>query len=349
MRHPFRTLAVPLAALLLLAGCAVDEGPPDEVVQALADTRPIDWSPGNYWAYQATFEENVTFDVALVVHDAGPDGFRLGSNLSAGFFGLPFTGNVSPDLNPRIGPEEWPLYQFPLADGKAWEYTLFGYEAKTVARAALVDVPGLGIVPGFRMESSAYAQTFARYDYVPQVGWFTRLELIEPTNGQRVLDVKLRAYGPDYGSAYYVEKTIREVRLDYPTSVPGAIAIDVPDGFVTVRAFLTVETSAGAASGEIKDATTGKSLAKAQAIGKGAQAGRISLRPRAALEWTLDHAGAGTGVVHLEITGLTATGPLAQPSQPQMQPIDLVSLLQSTRPALPQVGQVTSTALPVAV
>lgn len=325
--------AIILAAILVAAafsGCAAEESAaPPEVVRALADTRPMDWSPGNYWAYRAVFEENATFDVALIVHEARPDGFRLGSNLSAGFFGLPFTGNVTDELNPRIGPEEWPLYRFPLQDGKEWEYTLFGYEAKTVARAALIDVPGRGKVPGYRLESSAYAQTFARYDYVPEVGWFTRLQLIEPTDQHLVLDVTLRAYGPDFGSAYYVERTIEEMRVDYP-QLPGAIRVHVPSGYVNVRAFLTAETTGGLASAELKDAT-GRVLAKAEAVAKGADAQRLSVRPRGALEWTLDHKGAGAGVVHLEITGLTATGPLAAPPA-ETPSLSIASLLQSTRP-----------------
>lgn len=60
-----RTRALLVAALVLaavLAGCTQrTRAPPNEVVRALADTRAMDWSRGNYWAYRATFEENVKF------------------------------------------------------------------------------------------------------------------------------------------------------------------------------------------------------------------------------------------------------------------------------------------------
>ena len=339
-----------------LAGCAGEDGGPEaappEVVEALADTRPMTWAPGNYWAYHATYRQNLTFDVALVVHESTPDGFRLGSNLSAGFFGLPFTGNVSPQLNPRIGPEEWPLYRFPLRDGQSWEYTLFGYDAKTVARAVVLDVPGVGEVPGFHMEASAYGQTFARYDYAPPVGWFTRLELIEPTDGSVVLDVQLRGFGPDFGQAYYVEKTIREVRLDHPSATPpGALDVQVPGGFRHVRAFLTAETSGGVVDAKLT--ADGRTLAQAQAVGKGVSSDRVGVRAKGPMTWRLEHKGVGVGVLHLEVTGLVATGlaPSAAAPEPREAGVSfgLEDVLHSTRPDRPHTGHATSTGWPVAV
>lgn len=328
-----------LLLALLLAGCASQTAPAEETVEAALapPPRPMDWSPGNWWAYHADIQ-GTPVDVALIVHEAGEDGYQLGSNLSIGFFGLPFHGDLTPERNPRIGPEVWPLFAFPLEEGKEWGYTLFGYDAKSLV-AARLDAPG-----SFELEASSFGQTFARYDYDPVVGWFTRLDLIEPTNGTVVLSARLTAYGPDWDAAYYVEETVAEIRVDLP-ALPGEQTLELPQGYLQLRGELTVTTSLGALAAEVRD-KDGNRLAHAQALGRGSDLARITLRPDGPLAWDLQHAGAGTGVIHLLVTGLAANGPLAAPSAPAPE-LDLVALLQSTRPALPQDGQTTDVAPPL--
>lgn len=351
---PSRRNALLLGALLLagaLAGCAAQAQRDPELVQAVANTRAMSWAPGNYWAYQAVFEEEKTIDVALIVHRVDRMGFHLGSNHSAGFFGLPFTGNVTPSLNPRIGPDEWPLYQFPLEDGKSWSYEMWGYSATTRAEAALIEVPGVGQSPGFRFESAAYGQVFARYDYSPVTGWFTRLELIEPTDGHHVLDVRLTAFGLDYGEAYFVEEPLAFREVACP-QVPGELSIDVPAGYLRIKALLTARSDAGVVDARLED-DADRTLAEARAVGKQVVSDRASVG-RAQGTWTLHQVCLGKGLVYLEVTGLAPTGPLARPEAPLPTPppssgpeVDLVALLQSTLPARPQTGHVTSTGLPV--
>lgn len=340
-------MRAPLVILILLApalaGCMQEEpGASSDVVEAVADTPPMDWSKNNWWAYAATVQ-GVGFDIALIVHESRPDSFRLGTNLSAGFFGLPWSGNVTRDLNPRIGPDEWPLFRFPLEDGKEWSYTLLGHDAKSIARASLVEIPGVGMRPGFSLDALAYGKPFAHYDYVPEVGWFTRLDLIEPTDGHTVLSARLKAFGPDWDAAYYVEETVRELRIDYP-AIPQPLEVEVPSGYLQLRIGLTVETSAGIMTAQVRDAA-GRVLADAQTIARGADADHATARPPGATTWTLDHHGVGTGVVHLEITGLAANGPLSSPGDTPAT-LDLATLLQSTRPEWPHEGQ-TTTALPL--
>lgn len=325
MKRPLAVLAV-----LLLAGCAVPQAPS---VAPLAAAPAMTWTPGNYWAYRATFRDGSSFDVALVVHAQTPDGYRLGSNLSAGFFGLPFNGNVSRDLNPRVAGEEWPLFRAPLSEGATWSYHLFGHDATTVAHAALLDVPDLGPTPGWRFESKAYGQTFARYEYAPAVGWLTRLQLFDPTNGTRLLDARLLAYGPDFQEAYFVEETLATLRIAYPAA-PGSLPVHVPAGMEHVRAMLTASADAGALDAKLVGAG-GEPLAAVQALAKQTATDRASVRGGASMTWTLTHTGVGVGYVYLEVTGLSATGKLAR--------------LQSTRPAFPQDGHTTSTGEPVAV
>lgn len=307
---PAKALALAALALsLALAGCTTTDETraPPEVVEAVANTHATRWDPGDWWAYRATFHRNATYDIALVVHEGGAEGFRVGSNVSSGFFGLPFNGNVSTELNPRIGADEWPMYRFPLDDGKTWSYTLFGYDATTTAYAALVDVPGKGKVPGFRLESSTLGQVFAKYDYSPQTGWFTRLELIEPSKREQVLEVRLAGYGDHYGRAYFVERVIETIRIDYP-GVPGSVDVRIPDGYARIHATLSVATTAGAMKASLKLGDV--VLADAQAVGKGAASDRATVRRGGT--WTLDHAGAGQGVVYLEVTGISSMGGTAR-------------------------------------
>jgi hypothetical protein len=308
LRTPFSALlAVALALPLALAGCTTEDhtkAAPD-IIQAVAHTRAMSWEKGNYWEYRATFHGDAVHDIALVVHQARADGFRLGSNLSSGFFGLPFSGNVSSELNPQIGPDEWPMFRFPLEDGKTWEYAMFGYDATTTAHATLIEIPGHAPAPGFRLESSSMGQVFARYDYSPQSGWFTRLELIEPTDRERLLLVELTGFGTDFGRPYYQEEIIAVSRIDHPTP-PGSERVTVPSGYTAVHARLTVETSSGILEAKLKTAH-GRVIAHARALGKGAESDTAATDGRATT-WTLDHLGAGVGLVYLEVTGVTLVG-----------------------------------------
>lgn len=364
---PRRRFALALALLMLagaFAGCLARGAPerdPD-LVQAVAGTRAMSWEPGNFWAYRAVFDEEVTFEATLIVHRVDGLGFHLGSNASAGFFGLPFTGNVTPSLNPRIGPDEWPLYQFPLEDGKSWTYSMWGHTATTTAFAALVTLPDGTQAPGFTFESRAYGQLFARYDYTSATGWFTRLELIEPSDGHHVLDVTLTAFGPDYGQAYYVEEPIRTVHLTCPAA-PGEIAIDVPDGFLRIHALLTAEATGGAVDARL-ETEGGRVLAHARALAKQAVADRASSAGQSGA-WKLGHLCGGanldgpdasgdrspllSGRIYLEVTGLAPTGPLAQETPQDFPSVSWPSVFQSTRPDRLQTGHVTSTGWPVAV
>lgn len=306
--------ALPLAALLLLpvllAGCTNEDRTraSPEVIRAVADTVALPWARGSYWAYDATFTSGRTHAIALVVHEAREDGFRLGSNRSSGFFGLPFSGNVSADLNPEIGGVEWPMYRFPLSDGASWSYAMFGHDATTTAYAAMVRLPDGSDEPGFRLEASSYGQVFARYDYSPTTGWFTRLELVDPGKREQVLDVRLTDHGAAWGRAYYVERVIRAVRIAYPNAAPPAeVPVDVPSGYARVRATLTVQAAAGALDATL-GTEGGASLAEARVLGKGLASDRADLPP-GARTLLLRQVGAGAASLYLEITGIRDASP----------------------------------------
>ncbi|HEX2021668.1 MAG TPA: hypothetical protein VHH36_03095 [Candidatus Thermoplasmatota archaeon] len=340
--------ALALLALSGLAGCTTtdDSRAPPDVVRAVADTKPLPWSEGSWWSFDATFRQNRTYAATLVVHRADENGFHLGSNASGGFFGLPFSGNLTRDLNPVVAGQEWPMFRFPLADGKSWSYEMFGHQATATAYAAVVHAPGLAPHPGFRLEAASFGQVFARYDYSPATGWFTRLEIVDPESRAQVLGARLTGFGANFGRPYYVEEVIAALRVDHPgTTPPGKLEVRVPDGFSRVQATLTAQAGAGAADARLRDGA-GRELAHVQALAQGLVSQRVSARVDGATTWTLDQLGAGKGSVYLEVTGLRAAhGHLPPGVGGGTSTFALGG--QSTRPALPQAGQTTSTGWPV--
>lgn len=349
---PLLQRSLPLAGLALLVVAALvapsNEAPPaasPEVVEAVANTEPMTWSAGNYWSYQTTFPSGKVRDIALVVSEARADGFKLGSNVSAGFFGFPFNGNLTPDLNPEIAGEVWPMFSFPLSDGASWSYEIFGYTATTVARATVLDVPGIGEHAGFRLEASSYGRVFASYDYSPVANFLTRIEIIEPTTGERLLHAQLIEFGTAFGAGYFVQDVIADIRLDYPADLPGVASVGIRDGYAKLHATLLAKASVGTTVARLEDAR-GRLLLDARQVGEGGALDSATL-PGGADTWTLRHVGVGEGGVRLQITGVRATGMAGAAAQAER--IDLAALLQSTLPARPHTGQTTSTGWPVAV
>lgn len=342
VRAAARLRAAFAAALLLpLAGClgAGDEVSPSSTGHAMT------WAPGNWWHYDATFHGNVTVPVAIVVHESRADGFTLGTNVTGGFFGLPFHGNVTRDLNPVVMGQAWPLYDFPLRDGKTWSYTMFGHAATAKATAAVVDVPGAGPSPGYRIEATAYGRPFASYDYAPVAGWFTRLTLADPAKHEVLLDVALVAHGVGYDDGYFVQRLVHDARIPYP-AVPGALDVQVPEGAGRLDATLSVATDGGLLRARVLDAQ-GRVLAQAEAAAVGADAASAD-RARGGA-WRIEHEGLGEGLVLLEVFAVERIGDApARPAGAASHRAGLLDALQSARPFVPHTGHVTSTGPPVA-
>ncbi|MEA3199912.1 MAG: hypothetical protein QOE90_1340 [Thermoplasmata archaeon] len=309
-----RTKALLLATVLLaaaLAGCSARAQHPDpKLVQATANTKADRWQTGDWWSYHATLNGNQSLDVDLVVDRAAPEGFTLGTNASSGFFGLPFLGNVTRGLNPQIGDEVWPMFQFPLSDGASWSYHLWGHDARAEAHATVVDVPGSGPEPGFAITATSLGQVFARYDYAPGPGWFTHLELLDPgKGGKAVLVADLRAYGSNYHGLYYVEETLATLRLAAPMDLPTPRALAVPAADSPVRVHMVVAWTAGACDATIQDESR-QTLAHAQVLAQGAASADATL-PQGAHVLALDPKCVGSGTLYLVATGVRARQGLA--------------------------------------
>lgn len=297
-----RVLLLSVLAALLLAGCAQrsEEEAAEAPIALTASPARMDWSPGTWWSYHAEIQ-GVPLDVTIVVSERTETGYVLGTNLTSGFFGLPWNGNVTLDRNPVLGDEVWPLFAPPLEHGKTWSYRVRGYDATTTATRASVAGPH-GDLEGFAMVARSWGQTFARYDYAPELGWFRHLELVEPTNGQVLLEATLVAYGDRYVDDFYVERALRVVTIDYPT-LPGATDVRIPAGALEIHATLTAASDAGVVRARLLD-STGAPIAQAQTLARGSDTDSAASRRDGELRWRLEHTGAGAGRITLEITGV---------------------------------------------
>lgn len=305
MDHRTATL-IALATTVALAVCVSPDAVLDHAEDGphLAPVECDDWAEGSWWSYRTTFHTNTTVHLALVVDEASEDGYRLGTNTTSGFFGLPFTGNMTSDLNPEVAGETWRMFDFPLEEGKAWEQELFGHTVKTKVTTGTVDLPAGDEVPAYTMEARTYGQVLARYTYVPAVGWMDRLTLWDPGTGEEILHAELTGHGASYDDAYYVTEPLEVVEVTYPGPLPGAVDVRVPPGYEKVTAFLKVEGTAGALQARFLD-PHGREVLGARVVGTGLATDRAELPPRWGT-WTLEHEGTGVGDVRLEVHGVRA-------------------------------------------
>ncbi len=308
VRRMNRNLSSAIALALVapaLAGCIGEPGGGDWVAHApsLATTSSTrGWQVGNWWAYEARFDNNVTIDVALVVAVAFEDGFVLGSNLSAGFFGLPFLGNVTrPDLNPVIAGDEWPLYRFPLEHAKSWSYRLLGYDLVAHVVAETVEAPRVGSHEGFVIEAASFGQVVARYTYSPATEWFTRLVIFEPTDGHEVVRVELKDYGESYAADYFVTVPIGSFEATYP-GVPDTGEFGVGGAYLRVTASYVLAGRLGDFRVTLKDPHD-RVVLHGNVRPHGVIMDRREVDP-APGRWTVEHLGIGEGSLHVEVAGV---------------------------------------------
>lgn len=350
MKHSRAPSATALALATLgllassLAGCLERDGGgtglrADSPELATAGTTK-GWQPGNWWAYRAAFDNGVTIDVALIVFEARAESVTLGSNLSAGFFGLPFNGNVTiPNLNPVIAGEEWRLYDFPLSHAKEWTYEFMGYTLAARASEADLRAPHVGTHAGFSLVASSFGRTVVQYTYSSEVEWFTELVLYEPTDGHEVVRVTLTDYGERYGEDYYVSVPVAEHHVTFP-AIPAEKRFIVEGRFLELTGTATLVGKLGTFRYELRDPHDRIAM-RAEVTPTGAHVASEELES-APGAWTLTHLGAGQGSLHFEMSALEpvrdgrlATGDVREPTAPparEAPPVDLPALLARTAP-----------------
>ncbi|HWG91776.1 MAG TPA: hypothetical protein VNZ52_13080 [Candidatus Thermoplasmatota archaeon] len=340
------TLPRPVLAALLVAAAMLSAGclaAPQKMFDwtprssSMGSVEPTDWEKHNWWGYKATFKSGKHLHVALVVSEETRDFFVLGTNSTSGFFGLPFAGNVTrADKNPVIAGEEWKLFQFPLAVGKKWEYTMLGYPALAdVVGDVEITLPGIPKHQGFRIEAFSYGQLFARYTYSPVTKWFTELTLYEPTNGEAVVTVELKEFGRRYTSDFYVQVPLEIYQATFPALDDGdAFRIEGP--YKSLTTYLSLRGELGEFRARLRD-PGGSAILEAEVHGQGAYLDRKTVTHRNG-EWEVEHLGLGKGTLRMEIYGLAKTragSPLKAVLAPddEGERVDFAGLLGRAAPA----------------
>lgn len=298
--------AVGLAAAMLLAGCLVPVPGFVGSTGTSADTatQPT-WNADDWWSFQVETTEQAA-SATYVVHEADADGYHLGSNRSNGFFGIPFHGELAPDLDPRIAGERWDMFRFPLQDGDTWTQRFLGHVVTTDVHATTLEAPDGGTMEGYRLEAEAYGSQVAAYTYAPETGWLVNVTLWNAQAGEPVVWANLTDRGTGYEGRYLVEEPVHELERSYPGDVPGWETLEVDATGSWLVASLTGVTRAGHAQARL-EAPDGEVVAAVSSSGRGVDQAEATW-PVEEGTWTLEHLGAGAGEVRLGIYVVHAQG-----------------------------------------
>lgn len=296
-----------LGAALVLAGCLVPV--PGTLLPPGADAEPAPrptWSADDWWAFHVEVPGGGSADASFVVHEAGPDGYRLGSNRSTGFFGIPFHGELEPDLDPWIAGERWDMFRFPLEDGDSWVQEFLGHVVRTHVHAAQLETPDGEAVDGYRMEAKAYGVSIATYTYSPETGWLTKFTLRDPETGDVLAWANLTDRGRTYEGRYLVEEQVHRLERSYPGDLPGEEPVPVDGEGTQLVATLTGTASPGWTEARLED-PDGETVVEVEARGSAVENARETW-PAEDGTWHLDHRGAGSGSVRLQIHAVREAG-----------------------------------------
>lgn len=142
------------------------------------------WPVGTAWDVRYGPDE---FPCRLVVVKANASGYALGSACDAGEtvsvqlatqsaqgWAGPFTRDIA-GLFP--GGEPIAYYDWPLRDNKTWDITTFDGEELEVTARFVPDIAGpFGPEPGYVLEAVDGDYVAYRYDYLPSLRWWSRME-----------------------------------------------------------------------------------------------------------------------------------------------------------------------------
>ena len=196
-----------------------DPGGPASVLDGSAP----EWTVGQWWDHKWFFGTTASdpFTVKTIVAEDLGSSFLLATddNLTSAFHGaflFPTLGTFPKgEVTATSGDFTWPWYHFPLSDNQTWSDRIVSRDGSGTAstefpltatvRAVPEIVTTVGPEPGFEVEARSDGKLFARYDYVPAIGWFSRATFYdlaaEEETAQFILETS--AVGADYSGVYY--------------------------------------------------------------------------------------------------------------------------------------------------
>lgn len=298
--HAREAAALGLALATVTAGCLGTVPGLLLASQGTGDPGPRPtWSTGDWWSFRVEVPSGGSAASTFVVHDAGPEGYKMGSNGTHGFFGIPFHGRLEPDLDPHVAGEVWDMFRFPLRDGQTWTQQFLGHPVTTEVASAELEAPDGETVDGYELTVQAYGSRIASYTYAPDLGWLTSFTLRDPETGDPLAWANLTDRGADYGNRYLIQERVQEVERSYPGDAPGEAAVPVEAKGTELVASLAASSGPGVAEASLED-PHGNEVARVEASGQDVDEAQVTTAVQAG-EWTLDHRGLGSGHVGVQI------------------------------------------------
>lgn len=248
-----------VALVLLLAGCIDAQGPaqaPTATVEPALQERqllpegpaldrnatveaPV-WNVGDAFLVTATYgDEQAAYTLVVSASDGSTHTLSSTDPQTATYdalFDISYVGRIrARDLAGSQQDAPVQFFSFPLADGKTWKAEWDGLSVDMVATFNPSIPTPLGNLPGFDIVATAGGAPHATYDYVPALGWWSRLEFAEGY-GLRV-DERVANWTGALASA--TVKTLLDQKGPVPLVGPNAHAFVVSPEQHTVSVLLT--------------------------------------------------------------------------------------------------------------
>lgn len=260
--QPRRAMSVRLLSILallgvVLSGCASKDATPADpmaadpsdlaTTPAALDGSAPEWKVGQWWDHKwflgSTASDAFTVKTIVAEDKGGAWAVTTDDSLTSAIhaaFLFPTLGDFPKgEVTATVGDFRWPWYQFPLSDNQTWRSELstrdgaggvYSLPLVSTVKVAKGIVTASGVVDGFDIEARTAGsdgipagRLFARYDYVPAVGWMSRATFYDVQSEEEASQfiLELSASGQGYSGPYF-ESTGEVLSTHFNFLVPTA-------------------------------------------------------------------------------------------------------------------------------
>lgn len=199
------------------------------------------WTVGENWVHHwyvgnATSDNPFDFTLTAIVSASDGDGWKvsagdLESSIFHAAFFFPDLGTMGKEFTMESAEFSYPWYSFPLEDNKTWkakevnlDFDLQPVERELTLKATWVP-PAAGVVGHYVIEARDGANLRARYDYRPDLAWFSEYRAygdgVTDNLEAYVVRVQAETHATDYNGAFFdaeSELFIADVTVNVPSS-----------------------------------------------------------------------------------------------------------------------------------
>lgn len=212
----WKWIILPIVGLLLLASFVIplgmQEKENDYDPSTMDETASVpNWQESEYWKYDVQSDYFPACEIYLVCYDIDDDNYYIGTdNRDSALIHAVY--NVNPMLGRQTitnldvfeNGEPKSMYSFPLEDGASWDNTLFEKNLKVKANYNEEIQTNPGVFYGFEIIAEDEAGFSLEYDYIPDLGWFSKFKAVDET-GNVLYEMEIIEHGYDYeGTVYFM-------------------------------------------------------------------------------------------------------------------------------------------------